>query len=113
MIRRLQAGDHAQHGGLATACRSNDAHRLTAADPQTGIVQGEVAPSPPRLVRLGNALQVNFTTRGREGLAIHHAAPVLVRILSHPYQPNDLPDILYLLEMPQMVQESVGLGWGQ
>jgi hypothetical protein len=30
-------------------------------------------------------------------------------VLSNPHQPNHLPDIFYLLQMPQAVQESIGL----
>ena len=80
VIRRLQAGDHAQQGGLATAGRSDDL-TFHHDDPQAGIVQGNMAPSPPRLVGLGNAFQVNFTTRRLEGLAMHHSPPAMVSIL--------------------------------
>ena len=30
-------------------------------------------------------------------------------VLSNPHQPNHLPDIFYLLQMPQAVQENIGL----
>ena len=32
---------------------------------------------------------------------------VIISILSHPHQPNHLPNIFHLLQMPQAVQESV------
>src|SRR4029450_2483605 len=112
VIRRLQAGDDAQQGRLTTAGRSDDAHRFTATDPQAGIVQGDMAPVPPRLVGLGNVSQVNFTTRCLEGLAVHRCAPLMVSLLSKPHQPDHLSDVFYLLQMPQAIQESVALRRG-
>src|SRR5262245_44480070 len=71
VIRRLQASDNTQHGGLAAACWANDAHRLTTPDPQVGVVQGQVTPFPSRLIRLGEAHEMDFAARGLKDLAVH------------------------------------------
>src|SRR5262252_8676719 len=71
VIRRLQAGDHTQQGGLAAARWANDAHRLTTPDPQAGLVQGQVTPFPSRLIRLGDTYKVDFAARRHKGWAVH------------------------------------------
>src|SRR5215468_11726519 len=72
-----------------------------------------MAPVPPGLVGLGNMSQVNFTTRCLKGLAVHRSTPLMVSLLSKLHQPDHLPDVFYLLQMPQTVQESVALCRGQ
>src|SRR5207244_10659220 len=50
---------------------SDDAHRLTTADPQAGVVQGQMTLVPSRLIRLGEAYEMDFTARRLKGLAVH------------------------------------------